>query len=176
MSDDKIIDPFAIASTDPFGSLGGDPFGSTPMDVFSPHSSAFDTSNNDYWESVSEPLEDESPEETSARVLNAVQQAFKDRATAEMKRMNDAVDSEYWLCFIFQTRGQKEQFLERAGIAVALHGDKYLDGPTIAAHLGFPVDPVEVRYNTSAKLDSKLGSLARTPLEVRSSENWHEGE
>ena len=44
-----------------------------------------------------------------------------------------ALDSEYWVCFCFQTRAQKEEFLHAAKL-IAL-GDKYIDGQKAAFHL-----------------------------------------
>lgn len=40
------------------------------------------------------------------------------------------VDSEYWFCVCFQTRAQKDEFLEKMGWVDL--GDKYLDGLEVA--------------------------------------------
>ena len=58
--------------------------------------------------------------------VSEVLQGFKQRAEREDQRFWDAVDSEYWVCFCFQTRDQKEEFLKKLGLFEM--GDKYIDG------------------------------------------------
>jgi len=103
--------------------------------------------------------EGEGIEAYSERVFTVAELEFKKRAQVEQKRMLDAVDTEYWFALCFQTREQKLQFLERAGILPL--GDKYLYGPDVAKAMSIELDPVSKRYNISDKLDGKLSELAR---------------
>lgn len=73
-------------------------------------------------------------EADSAAELNAMQQAFKDRATLEKDRFCDATDSEYWVAMCFRTRADKERFLKALNLAQL--GDKYIDGHKAAQLLG----------------------------------------
>ena len=66
--------------------------------------------------------------------LSELLQGFKGRAAREDQRFTDAVDSEYWVAFCFQTREQKEEFLQKLGLLKT--GDKYLDGMQVARIMG----------------------------------------
>jgi hypothetical protein len=96
-------------------------------------------------------------EESAARELGELGLAFKQRADDENRRFELATDSEYWCCFCFQSRDQKEAFL--AALSLLDLGDKYLDGWEVAKRLGIALQREEVPYNTSAKVDAKLKDL-----------------
>jgi hypothetical protein len=83
--------------------------------------------------------------------------AFRARAAAEEKRRMAAVDSEFWCAICFQTREQKESFLDQLGLLV--HGDKYLDGAVVARALGLTLPPADVEYR-QARIDEKLSNLS----------------
>lgn len=73
-------------------------------------------------------------EEDAQIELSEVLAGFKDRARIEQQRFTDATDSEYWVCFCFQTREQKEEFLQKLNLLDL--GDKYLDGMEAARQMG----------------------------------------
>ena len=166
MSTDKPSDPFAPLQAAPFAAPAGGlfaaptagAFGAGPVDAF-----AVDDTGAQFWDAVTEEAlsEEGSPEGIAKRVLNEVEQAFKDRAQAEEKRVLEAVDSEYWICLVFQTRGQKDEFLKACGADMSVMGDKYIEGPDFAKLIGRPVTPVAVRYNISSKLDRRLNDMSR---------------
>lgn len=83
---------------------------------------------------------------------------FKERAAYGDQRMLNEADSEFWFAVYFQTRAQKEEFLEKLGILV--HGDKYISGmllaETLHIELESPVPPMP-----SLRIDPKLASLAQ---------------
>lgn len=85
--------------------------------------------------------------------ISAVKQAFVDRARKEKERYETATDSEYWVCFCFQTRAQKEEFLNKTGIIK--HGDKYIDGRKAAKTLGVEIETPNPQYG-KVKIDQKL--------------------
>ncbi|MBL8387001.1 MAG: hypothetical protein JNK17_02070 [Hydrogenophaga sp.] len=98
-------------------------------------------------------------EEVAVAETSAVLAAFKARAKAEQERFTLATDSEYWVAVCFQTREQKEHFLEVTKLLKA--GDKYIDGALVAKVLGITLPPAEVPYNVSTKVDAKYAALVK---------------
>lgn len=96
-------------------------------------------------------------EQDSALEMSATLKAFKDRAKAEEKRMQDATDSEFWLCVCFQNRKQKEEFLAKLGLLA--DGDKYLNGQKVATAIGVELTPTDVSFR-DARIDPKYAALA----------------
>ena len=83
----------------------------------------------------------------TAQEFNEVQKGFMERNRAEQERFRLATDSEYWCCLVFQSREQKEQFLQ--AMKWMVHGDKYIDGVKVAKSLNVELNSVKVPYNTS---------------------------
>lgn len=77
--------------------------------------------------------------EDAASELDAMQQAYRDRAKAEQSRFTAATDSEYWVAVCFTSRAEKEAFLKAARIPARM-GDKYLDGRQFARRVGIDLD------------------------------------
>lgn len=73
---------------------------------------------------------------------SALLAAFKAREQREDERFQLAVDSEFWVALCFQSREQKERFLE--AMQWLADGDKYLDGPAIARKLGIGLPAVQL--------------------------------
>ena len=71
--------------------------------------------------------------------ISDVLKAFKSSKAEEKKTFEENIDSEYWFCMCFHTRAQKEEFLEKLGIAHL--GDKYIDGVDAAIELHIPLTP-----------------------------------
>lgn len=69
----------------------------------------------------------------AATEFTALEQGYRDRAKNEADRFKRATDSEYWFAVCFTTREEKEAFLRAAGLSHL--GDKYLEGPAVAATL-----------------------------------------
>ncbi len=91
--------------------------------------------------------------------ISAVKTAFVERAKKEKERYEIATDSEYWCCLCFQTRAQKDEFLEKSGIIK--HGDKYIDGRKAAKVLGIKLDAPNPQYG-KVKIDRKLADDFQT--------------
>lgn len=83
--------------------------------------------------------------------LSETLRGFKERAKAEAERFKNATDTEYWACFCFQTREQKDVFLK--ALDLIQFGDKYLDGVRVAEQLGVELPEANIKYNTSEKID-----------------------
>lgn len=86
-------------------------------------------------------------EQDTAQEFNEIQKGFMERNKAEQERFRLATDSEYWCCLVFQSREQKEQFLQ--AMKWMVHGDKYIDGVKVAKSLNVELNSVKVPYNTS---------------------------
>lgn len=86
--------------------------------------------------------------------------AFKARAEKEQARFELATDSEYWVALCFQTRAQKEAFLE--GVQLLAAGDKYIDGRLLAKRMGIVLPAADVPYNVSARPDAKLAAMVKS--------------
>lgn len=98
-----------------------------------------------------------SAEEESDIELTDLQKSFRCRRDQEQARFIDAVDSEYWTCFCFQNREQKEAFLKALKI---IHlGDKYLNGMAVADVLKIPL-PMNFSPVRDVKPDIKLAEMA----------------
>ena len=98
-------------------------------------------------------------ERIAAEEVGAVLKGFRDRAKQDDRRVMDAVDSEYWIAVCFQTREQKDEFLEKAGWAEL--GDKYLDGMAVAKAMKLKLQsriPAMPRF----KIDRVWGKLTGT--------------
>lgn len=100
-------------------------------------------------------------EAVAVKETSAVLQAFIARSKAEQARFQLATDSEYWVGLCFQTREQKEHFLQAAKLLQ--HGDKYIDGALLAKRMGIVLPPANVPYNVSAKVDAKYAALVVGP-------------
>lgn len=101
---------------------------------------------------------DKGLEEDCEAELSETLKAFKAAAANEQKQFEDNTDSEYWVCFCFQNRDQKEEFLTKAGLIA--DGDKYVDGVEAAKKLGFQVSLVKRRFITKDR-DSRIADLPK---------------
>lgn len=75
-------------------------------------------------------------EEDMARELTALEQGYRERATNENKRHIAATDSEYWFTVCFQSREEKNKFLQAIGLTGRAAPDKYITGQQLADTLG----------------------------------------
>lgn len=99
------------------------------------------------------------PEVDSIADLNEIEAGFRNRAKQESNRFDLVIDTEYWYCTCFQSRKQKEQFL--AALKILEFGDKFLDGLLVAERLGIKLDPVEIPFNPTPRIDPKLASFVK---------------
>ena len=85
---------------------------------------------------------------------------------AERKQKRDAyrlmADTEYWCCICFQSRAQKEEFLQKMGWLP--FGDKYLDGLKIAELAGLDIEPIDL---PAPKGTTKTPKLLRTEVKIK---------
>lgn len=102
---------------------------------------------------------DEQAATEEMRIAEEVLNKPRDNSLAKERNSFTAMtDSEYWCCLCFQTREQKERFLE--AMKWMQYGDKYIDGYDIAKHQGIEL-PESDAPNKLAKSDPKWNSLVR---------------
>lgn len=82
--------------------------------------------------------------------------AIREGREQQRKAIELANDSEFWFAVYFQTREQKERFLE--AMDWIKHGDKYLDGRWVAKQHGVELPPRPAPYKVG-RLDAKLKDL-----------------
>jgi hypothetical protein len=106
------------------------------------------------------PLEDFEPtgdlETDATNEVSEVLAGFKQRARAEQDRFELATDSEFWFAVCFQSREQKEVFLQ--ALNWFQHGDKYLNGNLIADAIG--VDLPKVKLPSPTGVNGRLIGIA----------------
>lgn len=94
-------------------------------------------------------LEDDAKAEVGAMLAHIL---------AEKKARRDAyrvmVDHEYWVCVCFQSRDQKEEFLDKAKWRDL--GEKYIDGLALAKRLKVDVQPIPLNAKAPPKTPKSL--------------------
>lgn len=81
-------------------------------------------------------------ESDSDKEVSALLEGFQERAKREDERFRIATDSEFWFAVCFQSREQKEAFLQAMGWIQ--NGNKYLDGITLANQAGITLPKVDL--------------------------------
>jgi hypothetical protein len=94
-------------------------------------------------------------EDDTLAELDALSEAFRERAAREQDRLTDAMDSQFWLCLCFRSTDDVTAFLRAAGIEQL--GDKYLDGHKVAAVLGVDMSGADAlrKHRTKAAKPAK---------------------
>jgi hypothetical protein len=73
------------------------------------------------------------------------------------EQLEDMTDATYYLCVIFQTTRQKQDFIKAAGLAT--DGEMFVSGLALAEKMGIPIERVEFKFPT-ARTDSRLSEMA----------------
>lgn len=105
------------------------------------------------------PDTDDSEKDCKA-MTSVASQAFKAKAKNEAKIFKDNTDTEYWFAVCFQSREQKDAFLE--ALDLKNHGDKYLDGQFVAKKLGVTLPVVKRKFNTG-EVEKSMVALGTIP-------------
>ena len=100
------------------------------------------------FEDDGDPLEDVEYDDgnlelSADRELSEIVKQIKERRQARMEMFRVARDPDYWFALCFQSREQRDEFLQKSGWIDL--GDKYLNGLAIARRLGLDVPPVELK-------------------------------
>jgi len=99
------------------------------------------------------------PEGSAAAELDAVQKGFRARAAKEAARFNDATDTGYYTCLVFENRAQLDAFL--AALDLSQEGDLYLDGREVAARMGISIEPADRIAPAPPRLDRDFVRMTR---------------
>jgi len=83
--------------------------------------------------------------------VSAILTAFKDRREEEIRRQRDQLDPEFWVCMVFWSRRDCEEFITKVG--VGKHTQKYLDGYEVAQKFGFNVEMTAPEGASRARVD-----------------------
>ncbi len=84
---------------------------------------------------------EQSIEQATKLELDEVQQKLRDALLRVQQEFRDELDSEYWVCAVFQTREQKEAFLTGVGMDLERDGDKYVNGAKLAGLMKVELPP-----------------------------------
>lgn len=103
-------------------------------------------------------IEEDALEETG-QIMSAFYKAEKERRDYFRALINDP---EYWCVLCFQTRDQKEKFLEALGLLEL--GDKYLDGLKVAEKLGVELEHIPLQKRKPPKPPVLLRQTDVIPL------------
>lgn len=87
------------------------------------------------------------PEVDAAAENEEVERDFLDNVRVEGDPYRVSIDPEFFFVVCFQSREQKNEFLEKSGIGDAVSGDKYIDGLKLATFLDVPVDPIPLKVS-----------------------------
>lgn len=98
-------------------------------------------------------------EESPKEELTAVQEGFRERAAQEAQRFQDATDTGYYSCLVFENRDQLDAFL--SGIGMLNDSDLYLDGREVAKRMGIELPPSRGVGGSKGKVDPTFANLAR---------------
>lgn len=113
-----------FAAVDDFGGLGGE-FGDQAGSAEPTALDALQYSGNAEADSMLE--------------LNEFQRQAKESLKREQESQLEMFDTEFWFAVYFQSRAQKEAFLN--ALQMLADGDKYIDGQALAEKLGIALPP-----------------------------------
>ena len=98
------------------------------------------------------------PEQVASQEVDNMMALIRENRKNYAERFRDVEAGEFWFCVCFQSRGQKEEFIQGLLEKYAPNdtperfGDKYISGLELAEILGVPVTPIilEVKKNRLA--------------------------
>lgn len=109
---------------------------------------------------LAESLPDEVDADKAKQTLAAASQAYDEyvqRRKDSISRGDDKAEVNFWVCLVFQSWSQKQQFLRCVQHVPTLYG-MYVDGQTMAEACGFEVDK-NTQKPIQSTLEKKLAAL-----------------
>lgn len=97
------------------------------------------------------------PETDAKEEISRTLQALRENEKLRRNQYTEMVDTEFWCAICFQSRGQKDEFLEKLGLL--RHGDKYLDGLFVARVLGVDIKPVLLERKSIPPMSKHLKGI-----------------
>lgn len=104
----------------------------------------------------SKAAEPEEQEVNLAEEANATVSDFRKDMAREKASMKLANDTEFWCALVFETRDQKDAFLE--AVKLARLGDKYVNGVRLAESIGIKL-PAGPKFRKLKTATPKLKAL-----------------
>ncbi len=102
--------------------------------------------------------------DAAGALIKTAEQLRMDReAQRTGQQFTDEFDSEFWVCFVFQTRAQKDAAvaaLKARGLLPETAGDKYLSGTALARKLGVAL-PEGPKWRPAPAAKPRWKALAR---------------
>jgi hypothetical protein len=99
------------------------------------------------------------PEIDAQAELDVTRDAFIQNEGAGLDTYRMMVDPEFYFVVCFQSRAQKDEFLEKSGITSTGMGDKYIDGLQLARFLDVDVAPIPLPTKKPVKMPVGLRSI-----------------
>jgi len=92
-------------------------------------------------------------QESADKEVDDMMASIRENRKNHAERFRDIESGEFWLCVCFQSRTQKEEFidklLEKHDPNNETFGDKYVNGLELAAMLDIPVEPIVLEAKKS---------------------------
>jgi ClpP class serine protease len=92
-------------------------------------------------------------QESADKEVDDMMASIRENRKNHAERFRDIESGEFWLCVCFQSRTQKEEFidklLEKYDPNNETFGDKYVNGLELAAMLDIPVEPIVLEAKKS---------------------------
>lgn len=98
----------------------------------------------------------------AARVIKQEDDAYRDFKAARKKSHqhgNDALDTEFYACLVFDSEAQKDEFLAALGLAEEAFFGKFVDGVAVAEKVGVKLTPGEEKP-LKIPFDQSLADMA----------------
>lgn len=96
-------------------------------------------------------------EDSAKEEMSAVLQGFADRHAAEIGRQGVAEDGEFFTCLVFQSKDQRDAFIE--ALSLRPEDPQYIDGQAVAKALKIDL-PAQVGKPSLPRIDKDLAALA----------------
>ena len=103
------------------------------------------------------------PEADGNAVMEVTKTVFIENERGRLDDYRSMIDPEFYLVVCFQSRGQKELFLDKSGLAARGVGDKYLNGLQLAQHFGVDVEPVPLQTKNPRLTSRALRDVKTLP-------------
>jgi hypothetical protein len=103
------------------------------------------------------------PEQDADAEGEVTQTAFMQNEKEQLDAYRQMIDSEFFLVVCFQSRAQKEEFLQKSGLEGPGISDKYLDGLRVAKHFGIDVAPIPLPTKKPSLMPRALRDIKIIP-------------
>jgi len=153
-----------LATLDPLSAMAGVD-GQKLNDLLLSFESANDSLKSMLAELAQDSIQEAEPEtakETLSNQSDALQE-FIEKRKKSLERGTDKSEQNFWLCMVFQSWEQKQEFLFAIQHVPVLYG-MYADGQTLASSVGISVTPNQQKPITSP-LDKKLAALVSESIQ-----------